>query len=210
MPDCILETWTHAPTSDLVAVVLPDGCRDLIQCSDAAGRERWLVSPLADTAQAIACRAGERFRGFRFMPGAEFDAQALTHIVSGKDDECIVEALADLVRVDPRVTEALACLSETASVGAAARMAGLGERSLERLVVAGTGRTPRYWRCLARVRRAAAALAEDLPLAAVAADYLYADQAHMTRDFRQWFTVTPAAFRADPALIATVTQSGYG
>lgn len=83
-------------------------------------------------------------------------------------------------------------------------------RSLERLVKAATGRPPAYWRGLARVRAAASNIDAAVPLSALAADHGYADQAHMTRAFRQWFGTSPARLRADPVLRATVAASGYG
>ncbi|GKS76765.1 hypothetical protein AVME950_17735 [Acidovorax sp. SUPP950] len=70
-------------------------------------------------------------------------------------------ALADFTRCDTRVQEALAALAQSPTVGAAARALGVSERTLERLMRTATGEPPRYWRALARVRRAAQALAGD-------------------------------------------------
>ncbi|MBK9617544.1 MAG: helix-turn-helix domain-containing protein [Uliginosibacterium sp.] len=54
-----------------------------------------------------------------------------------------------------------------------------------------TGRTPGYWKQLARTRRAARALAGSATLADIAFAHCYADQAQMSRDFQRWFGVTP-------------------
>lgn len=48
------------------------------------------------------------------------------------------------------------------------------------------------------------------PLAELAADHGYADQAHMTRAFRRWLGITPAGLRRDPDRAALLAASGYG
>lgn len=123
-----------------------------------------------------------------------------------------IAALADFTRCDARVHEALAALAQAPAVGAAARALGVLERTLERLIRTATGEPPRYWRALARVRRAAQALTGDggPPLAAIAADHGYADQAHFGRECRHWLGQTPARLRASKDLLASVQSSGYG
>jgi AraC-like DNA-binding protein len=54
------------------------------------------------------------------------------------------------------------------------------------------------------------ALAGDVPLAALAADHGYADQAHMTRDLRRWFGASPSRLRAMPSMLAALASSGHG
>ena len=72
------------------------------------------------------------------------------------------------------------------------------ERNMRRLLVEYTGRPPSYWQQLARIRATARAIAgSDEPLAALAAEYHFADQAHMSRDIRRWLGCTPAMLRAD-------------
>ena len=55
--------------------------------------------------------------------------------------------------------------------------------------------TGRIWR---ESRRAAGASTIGHDLAAVAIDQGYADQAHMTREFRTWFALSPGRFRRRP------------
>lgn len=121
----------------------------------------------------------------------------------------VLDRLGTFTHQAPRVTEALHCLADTDRVSAAVRQLGVTERSLERLLASATGRTPGYWLALARLRRAAQALADATPLAAVAADMGYADQAHMGREFRRWFGVSPGRLRAWPALLTVVRASGH-
>jgi transcriptional regulator GlxA family with amidase domain len=122
----------------------------------------------------------------------------------------VLEAIDACVRLDARVEEALAALADTASIRHAVGALGVSERSLERLVQTATGQPPRYWRALARVRRAAQALDSAQPLAAIAADHGFADQAHFSRECRRWLGQTPSHLRKAPALLATAAQAGYG
>ena len=60
------------------------------------------------------------------------------------------------------------------------------------------GETPgRYGTCL-RIQRARVLLLKNLPLAEVALEVGYADQAHFARAFKRLTNATPAAFRQDP------------
>jgi AraC-like DNA-binding protein len=112
-------------------------------------------------------------------------------------------------RVDARVGEALDCLREAPALSVAQARLGVSARSLERLLSGHTQRGPLWWRNLARARHCARALAGATPLAELAADHGYADQAHMTRDLRRWFGATPTRLRAMPALIATLAAPAY-
>lgn len=209
----ILSTWSHRADDTTPVVVLPDGCRDLIHLREAGKAPAWFVSPLADTAHEIACVAGARYTGFRFHPAARFDEHGLVTAVASRPDDAdegdVQAVLGDLIRLDDRLAEALGGLAEATSVSAAAHLLGVSERSLERVVRAGTGRPPSHWRGLARIRRAAAALAGPEPLAEIAAAHGFADQAHMSRAFRAWFATTPTAFRRDPELLQIAAEPGY-
>ncbi|MDA8453224.1 helix-turn-helix domain-containing protein [Acidovorax sp. GBBC 3334] len=228
LPDCVLERWEHteAPGSGAApTVVLPDGCRDLILHLDAEDRARWTVSPLALQAYAVPASPGGSWLGFRLHPGAQLDdaallqaARSLWHAAvraggSPEDrratEQAVLAALDDRARRDASVDEALAALRGAGSVAQAARALGTTPRTLERTVRAATGQPPRYWRELARVRRAAQALAEGDPLAAIAADHGYADQSHFGRACLHWLGATPARLRATHGLIAAVQSSGY-
>ena len=94
-------------------------------------------------------------------------------------------------------------------MAAAARQLAVSERTLQRLVYVATARPPAYWKCLARVRRAAAGLDRAPSLAAWAADHGFADQAHMTREFQRWLGRTPSALLASADLLAVAAASGY-
>ncbi len=84
------------------------------------------------------------------------------------------------------------------SLSAVAAHVGVGVRQLERIVAAESGLTPTQIRVARRLERAAELLAAGSRAAAVAYDAGFADQAHLTRSFRQLVGMTPAAF-ADAA-----------
>lgn len=210
----VLEVWSFRAEESGSALVLPDGCRDLILRQPPGGRPHWFVSDLSRQPYDVAVEAGTVMRGFRLHPGTVLEDQArLLAGLNGRDQDVadIPARLADHARLDPRVAEILKCLTDV-GVADAARRLGVTPRTLQRLLRAATGQEPAAWAQLARVRRAgrAVAAADGVPLAELAADHGYADQAHMTRAFRHWLGVTPAGLRRDPRRAALLAASGYG
>jgi len=213
LPSGVLQAWCHTPATAAHTLVLPDGCRDLILRATPGQAPQWLVTALADTAYGVASAAGESFWGYRFHPGATVDEAALLKALHDRqpcEAHDPLPLIDEFVRLDGRVTEALQSLSDAPRVATAACHLGVSERSLERLIRGATGRAPSYWKGLARIRRAALALSGTAPLAAIAADHGYADQAHMSREFRRWFDVSPSRFQASSNLLRVVAESGYG
>lgn len=109
------------------------------------------------------------------------------------------------------VREALSLFSSSScSVVSAAKILGVSERTLRRTVMRATGWPPSRWIALARARRCAHALAfEEHPLAEIAANTGYADQAHMTRDMASWFQMTPRQLRDNARIKLLLSQPGY-
>lgn len=226
LPPTVLASWEFATTNASATTVLPDGCSDLILHVDVRGQARWHVSPLADVAMVVPGCAGEWWQGYRLQPGTTVDTSALvsaaqatsnrvaiSRLQTGLDAEAeadLLEAIDAHTRLDSRVQEALHALAHTHTVEQAARGLGVSERSLERLTKRATSLPPRFWRALARVRRAAQQLATAQPLADIAADHGYADQAHFSRDCLRWLGQTPASLRRSPHLLTTLNQLGYG
>ncbi len=212
LPTPVLQAWQHTSTSAASTVVLPDGCCDLILRAPPGQRPHWFVTALADTAYDVPGTVGEQFWGFRLQPGASINEATLLGALQSRplrDAQDAVPWLDACVRVDPRVDQALHSLSVSATVAAAAKQLGVSERTLQRLVHGATGRQPAYWKCLARVRRAASHLDHAPSLAACAADHGFADQAHMTREFQRWLGRTPSAVLASKDLLAVSSASGY-
>jgi AraC-like DNA-binding protein len=231
LPPTVLARWQFDTTDASPTTVLPDGCSDLILHVDGHGQSSWHVSALADAAMQVPGCAGEQWLGYRLQPGTHIDTAVLLQSVQSiwqhhqrraqppssrlshampQFEALVLEAIDHHTRLEPRAQEALQALAHNGTVGAAAQSLGVSERSLERLTQRTTGQPPRFWRALARVRRAARDLATPQPLAEIAADHGYADQAHLSRDCLRWLGQTPAALRRSPEQLATVAQAGYG
>lgn len=178
---------------------MPDGCRDLIVKSRRGMAPVSFVTDLADRCDMVDVQAGDGYDGFRLRPGVQIDQLGLmASMEGGLTDTAIKDRLDNFVVDNPAVSEALACLSDAkAGIGKAAADLGVQPRSLQRLVLHKTGKTPVFWMRLARVRRAAVRTMQSESLADLAYDMGYADQSHMTREFRHWLGTTPHQIRRD-------------
>lgn len=80
-----------------------------------------------------------------------------------------------------------------APLGALLDSFGLSERQLRRRFVAEVGLTPKVFSRLRRVRRACADLLQNAPsgIAAISYDHGYSDQAHLSREMRTVFGMSP-------------------
>ncbi|MGI8937892.1 MAG: helix-turn-helix domain-containing protein [Iamia sp.] len=138
---------------------------------------------------------------------------AAVHEAMGSDphDEAahhrVVEALAGLARrvgpVDAEgrtANEVVACVEESPEVTSVAQLCaevGLNERSLQRLTRRRLGLSPRWLIQRRRLHEASERLRQhEVSLADVAAELGYADQPHLTRDFRTVTGMTPGQFAA--------------
>lgn len=86
-------------------------------------------------------------------------------------------------------------LDQRVSVGDLAALVGLSESWFARAFKQTTGVPPHRWQLRLRVDRARDLLANGAPLAEIAAQTGFADQAHLTRSFRSLTGTTPAAWR---------------
>lgn len=211
----VLQPWRYMARETGSQFVLPDGCRDLIIRSKQGGPWYPEISNLDEQAYQVAMQRGDWLTGYRFQPAAVFDRQVLLHAVSRlayPDADAVLAIIDDLVKVDMRTDEVLLALSQTASVAAATRAVGVSERTVERLIARQTGKSPSFWQALVRMRRCAKVLSiadsRHIGLVEIAALCGYADQAHMSREFRRWLGTTPAVFRDNP-LLHQGMQPGY-
>jgi len=212
LPEPALDLWRFTAHAPMTVQVPPDGCRDLVVIVPNGRAPTCLVSALSHASETHAFAPGDRAMGVRLCPGAQLDERALLALLrarDGFDDDDLLGAVAAAARRDAQVDDALACLREAPSLALAHARLGVSARSLERLLAGRTQRGPLWWRNLARARRCARGLAGDAPLADLAADHGYADQAHMTRDLRRWFGATPARLRTTPAFLATLDTPAF-
>jgi AraC-like DNA-binding protein len=127
-------------------------------------------------------------------------------------EACLLEALAGLVarhgvgkvsaqrigrehRSEQLAQEYLEALpGENVSLETLAQAAGIGPFHLCRVFRQETGLSPHAYQILVRVRLAKALLARGIPIAQVAVDAGFSDQAHLTRHFKRTFGVTPGRY----------------
>ncbi len=96
------------------------------------------------------------------------------------------------------------------TLGDAAAAAGLGRFRLVRLFRERLGLTPHAYRTGRRVEAAKAMLREGAPPAKVALATGFADQAHLTRRFRQLTGTTPTRYAAASGWKSRASSRGAG
>ncbi|MEP3276552.1 MAG: helix-turn-helix domain-containing protein [Stappiaceae bacterium] len=224
MEDLVLDSWQLSTSTDQRALVIPDGCRDIIFSRQQNNAWQIYISPLAESVCRIPISAGTRKVGFRLQPGVVLNETKLRAELtrlsqdisrSVENQAAVPDGLADALEewcaLPPALAEAMGKLKEPmTTVSGVARHLGISVRRLQRLVKNGTGRSPVYWIQLARVRGAARSVASYPSLADLAGNHGYADQAHMTRAFRKWLDVTPSTLKQGSDRFIQLHQSGYG
>ena len=119
--------------------------------------------------------------------------EALRRLVPVDDEGLLVNRLLQRVEDDPGLLR----------VGQLVEELGIGERTLQRLCARRIGIGPKWLIQRRRLQEVAERLADasaagQPDLARVAADLGYADQAHLTRDFRTVTGLTPGEYAAEP------------
>lgn len=205
----LLVRWTHNVERDSATLVYPDGCRDLLLVTGADGQSRVMLTDWDDGPRRVDLVAGTEFIGYRLRPGVRIDPATLRALAGREGDlDAFVTGMAIADQELDQIVEALACTDDAGE--AVSRRAGVSQRTLQRHFRDRGLPSPDFWRLLGRARRAALLLATDRPLADIACDLGYSDQAHMTREIVRWFGRTPARLRRDPALLSILSQPGLG
>lgn len=199
--------WTYTSTTDGSALIMPDGCVDIVveHCPKTGARSLRLTQRDFGP-RRVTTRGGSTLTGYRLRPGVQVDMAEI-----GADPTALADQLRALGSKDAEPVEMIEalCLPNT-SVAQVARTQGLSERSLQRYFRDHGLPPPRFWRQLGRARRAAQALPLDATLSDIALDMGYSDQAHMTRAFTRWFGCSPGQLRADPTGLAQLGAPGLG
>lgn len=113
--------------------------------------------------------------------------RGLARLGEPDEESSLVNAIVEAVETDASIV----------SVGQLTERFGLGERALQRLTARRLGLSPAWLIRRRRLHEASGRLRNGaLRLADVAAELGYADQAHLSRDFRMATGMTPAAFAA--------------
>ncbi|GLX79870.1 hypothetical protein tinsulaeT_32100 [Thalassotalea insulae] len=213
MNNNLVVTWHANIDVGGAAVVIPDGCRDLIVKTLGNEKPDWFVSPLFDRSELVQVEDKCSFVGFRLSPGVGIrECELLAHIETKQLEANEVKGIiGDFIRFESAVQEALGALaSEQGTVQQVSVQLGVSVRTLQRLLLNKTQRTPGYWLQLARVRKAARSLSREHSLAEVAENYGFSDQSHMNREFQRWFRLTPVQLLNAPDVIRLLHDSGYG
>lgn len=190
----ILENWTSESTEHRESFVIPDGCQDIIFVQKPNDAPFVYLSPLYNTTIKVELAANTFMMGFRLHPGCNVKDMDSTGLLSSISS---VGALTDQIEgathTDDRVSEALACIrSNGQTIEFCAKQLGVSTRTLQRLLSAHTSGSPSYWLRLARARQCARELVNSGLHNEIAYQYHYADQAHMCREIKHWFGVTPS------------------
>jgi len=99
------------------------------------------------------------------------------------------------VRAAKDILESCYSDSTQTSLGALARTTGVTPFHLVREFTACTGLSPHRYLVQTRVRRAREFLAQGMPVSIAAASTGFADQSHLTTQFKRYVGMTPAAYR---------------
>lgn len=201
-------------SADTTTRILPDGCLDLLWDGErlvVAGpdsRAREHCSPVGASYVAVRCHGGTG-PALLGVPADELRdsspdladlweasrVRTLTERVAGDP----VAALEAWVRecgvggkVDPLGARVLAMATAGLPVAGMAAAVGLSPRQLHRRCLPLFGYGPKHLARVLRFGRALASARSGLPLARVAVDAGYADQAHLSRDVRDLAGTTPS------------------
>jgi AraC-like DNA-binding protein len=217
-------TWERVTASGAGQLVVPDGCVDLIwsggRLSIAGPDSRARVVRLAPGSRLVGARLRHGAAGAVLgLPaselrdatpdaaevlGTEVAAALLEELAAGPDPHAL------LLRTiqprggrqpDPLVRAAVAALGRPgARVGPVAAELGVTARHLQRRVSDAVGYGPKMLQRVLRFRRLQAL--PPAPLAELALDAGYADQAHMTAEVTRLAGVSPVRFLKDRMITA--------
>ena len=209
MQESGFQVWTHDVTSSMPAPVYPDGCRDVVIIHRVGRPTVVTLSPFDMHPRLAALSVGSRLIGYRLRPGAQISANSLGAIASRPDKAADIIANDLTLSEDASAAIRALCITGAATAGVA-RDLGVSLRSLQRLFRGFALPPPDYWRLLARARQAVRKLDSPTPVAAIAADCGFSDQAHLTREMQRWFGKTPRQLQHDTETRTLLGQPALG
>jgi len=205
--------WHFYSTLESRSLVLPDGCRDIIVKENTDSAQTYFISDLSSSTYRVVSSAGTSMRGIRLQPGVQVNEGMLNAWLSAHSLEQLfsLDQLDEFCYRSERIAEALDCIaSDAKSIACVAKQLGVSTRSLQRVVKSETGVTPVFWLALSRARKAARALFENKELSSIALQFGFSDQAHMNREMKRWFNMTPGQIRANDEIVTLLAERGYG
>jgi AraC-like DNA-binding protein len=205
----VAAAWLLPGKRASASLVPADGCFDFIVEEDTHGRRSAFVYTPVTTAHWVRSEVGTRMFGVRLRPGygaalvdCEGELRQLIERDQG-DGLTLLDKLESLVVSSTNASSPPAIVHEFVSSARASAgnhrltsaSPGKVERELQRACHRWLGLRPKVFLRIERAWAARGAIRMGQPLAAVAADLGYADQAHLTRDVRQLLGVTPRELR---------------
>lgn len=209
--NAIIDIWQFKATETGSSTVLPDGCRDVIWVQKEGSAPELISTQLQSTTDYPKITQGTQMIGYRLAPGLWLDEVQLGRAFAHRDpDPAGLQALIeDLTAHYSNLDEAMARLAlGQGPVTSVARDLGVSLQSLQRLLRRHSLRPPEFWLTLARARRAGREIAAKHDFAEIAYEFGYADQAHMSREIKRWFGVTPTGLKASPTLSEQLVTPG--
>jgi AraC-like DNA-binding protein len=201
----VAAVWASAAAAPGATLVAADGCFDLIVRARRCGPTTAFVYTPAARAHHALVEVGDRHVGVRLRPGfgaalvERPDLVRAAERLSVESPQDLEELVANAVEAHPRQPGVVAdfVLEARASTGAM-RLTGISaarERELQRACRRWLGLSPKAFLRIERVWAAREAIRGGGPLAMIAAELGYADQAHLAREVRELLGVTPRALR---------------
>lgn len=194
----VAAVWSSVSSARTTTIVPADGCFDLIVRRRAAkGLAVHVYRPIA-RAHVVVVDDGDAYVGVRVRPGfgaALLQPGVLAAAARTGDLESVVIDAVDSHKQAPPIVEDFVAAAR--SLRGAVRIGSFDqhERQLQRACRRWLGLTPKAFLRIERAWGARAAIALGTPLADVAADLGYTDQAHLTRDVRHLLGATPGALK---------------
>jgi AraC-like DNA-binding protein len=201
----VAAVWSSVAAAPSATLVAADGCFDLILRVAGSGHVSAFVYTPVTRAHYAAVEAGDRYLGVRLRPGfgpalvehPELVRVAEQFVGRPEDLESLVANAVEACAKQPSIVTDFVAEART-SAGALRLTRGstaARERELQRACLRWLGLSPKAFLRVERVWAAREAIRAGTALAIVAADFGYADQAHLTREVRELLGVTPSSLR---------------
>lgn len=174
---------------DAIRDALPDGTRSLPFVKECISRDRALCAAALSALRHIDREKTE----LEWASDISDIANALGRIDPATAPRRTAPADIGAVRLAKQAM--LECLDRDLPLGDLESITGQSRFALARHFRAVSGISPHRWLVMRRLDRARAALQTGATLSAAAAEAGFADQAHMTRHFKNAFGMTPGAWR---------------
>lgn len=203
------QQWHYRAESGEISQVFPDGCRDVLIIARRDEPARVILTDFDFRPRNVTLFPGTDITGYRLRPGAAVGQHVLDAIAANRAgaENILGNALNSSDEIDDII---VALTLPGSTVQSISKNLGISVRTMQRRFRDRQLPPPEYWRLLGRARRAVAMLSSSDPLADVAYDSGYSDQAHMTREFTRWFGETPTRLRRDANLFNLLCQPALG